>query len=252
MLYFYEDKKSSLLPKLLMKLYQDRNDIIFTGGAGNLSVDVKAALEESSECAVVFLDSVPQNEQVLSNYKALVGVASMYPDRVIPLPIVCAEYYFLKSLQYQPVFKDKELVEFCLSKKYYKDLPHLIGHEHHAVTFERFCKFVCRDYLHRCCYIRTKGRTPEDIRVYNVRDCRCEKCLEGCVDADILEKARRLAAQYPCVPVNPLGGTTKVLTWSDLKTLHRKLVAEFNTWAISYNEHLHKATTPEQLMTSIY
>mgnify|MGYP000110956930 CR=1 FL=1 len=104
---------------------------------------MKAALEESSECAVVFLDSVPQNEQVLSNYKALVGVASMYPDRVIPLPIVCAEYYFLKSLQYQPVFKDKELVEFCLSKKYYKDLPHLIGHEHHAVTFERFCKFVC-------------------------------------------------------------------------------------------------------------
>lgn len=252
MLYFYEDGKSSLIPKLLLTLYPDRSDIIFTEGAGNLARDVRTALKNSDECAVAFLDAVPQNKQALIYYGDLADAAADYPNRVMPLPIVCSEYYFLKSLKYQPVFKDKSLVEFCLSKQYYKDLPHLIGHEHHAVTFERFCKFVCRDYLHRCCYIRTKGRTPEDIRIYNVRDCRCEKCLEGCVDADILEKARRLAAQYPCVPVNPLGGATKVLTWSDLKTLHRKLVAEFNTWVISYNEHLHKATTPEQLMTSIY
>ena len=236
MKYFFEDREGSALSVFLRIPYGQREDIVFTAGSGNLETYVGKHLENQENTAVVYLDTVPNNLSTADIYRELATLSRATNYRCVVIPIVCVEYYFLRSLVGSTVIKDKSLVNLCVSKNYYLGESSLKKHSLKSYdTFERFCKMVCEYSLYRCASIRRSGKLSESHH-YTNDACPCHGKDTVCVEPDksLLEKASKFVSMFPCIPC---GGAVKrrVADLEEAWNAHRLLVKEFNSWSALYS-----------------
>lgn len=243
MMYLFEDASDADLSKFFLVSYapEATKSIFFSGGNGNLcSVAKKLLNAHKSESLVVYMDLIPNNQNVVAVYDSLRVLCKSYPDRMVIIPLVCAEYYYLRSLPYSSLALDLVLYKHCVSKIPYWDLPQLKSGVHKPksyASFEKLCKLICDSYLLKCCRIPRRGRIKES-HIYTVKQCKCEAPLRECRPTSVLEKSRRLLSQYPCVPLGSKHAVSKTFSFEDAKKLHVKLVREFNVWAQLYHTNL--------------
>ena len=95
MKYLLEDRRRSTLSQFLLREYTDdgKNNIIFTGGNGELLKKTHSILKsDPNENVVIFIDTVPENEETINTYNALALYAQKCKNegnlRVMVIPIV--------------------------------------------------------------------------------------------------------------------------------------------------------------------
>lgn len=236
MKYFFEDQEGSALSEFLRISYGRREDIVFTAGAGNLLVYAEEHLKNPENVAVVYLDTVPNNLSTEDIYKELAGLSKATDYHCVVIPIVCVEYYFLKSLVGSTVIKDKRLVDLCVLKDYYLHESSLKMHSAKSYdTFERFCKMVCEYSLYRCASIRRRGKLAKS-HYYTKDHCPCCSKDAACVEPNksLMEKSSKFVSMFPCIPQ---GGVVKrrIATLEEAWQKHRSLVEELNAWSARYS-----------------
>ena len=240
MMYLFEDASDADLSKFFLVSYASEaaQSIFFSGGNGNLcSVAKKLLNAHKSESLVVYMDLVPNNQNVTTVYDSLRVLCKNYLDRMVIIPLVCAEYYYLRSLPCSSLALDMELYKHCVDKLPYWDLPQLKNGVHKQksyASFEKLCKLICDSYLSKCCQIPRRGRI-KGSHIYTVKQCKCDAALKECRPMSVLEKSRRLLSQYPCVPLDSKHTVSKTFSFDDAKKLHVKLIREFNAWALLYH-----------------
>ncbi len=100
MIVIFEDKMDDLLSNLFRSAYSNCS-FIYSNGNGNLETLVRHYLDSSDEFIMVYLDTIPDNKDTINIYKTLARISRRNNFRVIVMPIVCAEYYFISSLSYE-------------------------------------------------------------------------------------------------------------------------------------------------------
>lgn len=223
-----EDSSQSTLVKFYNSAY---GETALIGAESNTRLPARARREARSGAQVVaFLDMVPDNELLLSFYTELRELYTVEKLDVITLPVVSAEFLFIKSLAYDELKLDKDACFMLLSKDvHYKDSAFVKAHKpEHSKSFERFSKLVCKYALKRCCCI---GRGS---RLYFDCDCACEDCT---IRDTLMQKAVRYVKQYGVGKPLNLPESTPI-TWENIFEIHKAYVAEYNRWVQEFNDKL--------------
>lgn len=234
--YFFEDKESSALSKLFRIIYKGREDIVFVNGSGNLCKPVSKHLQSSDSLAYVYLDTVPNNLATLAVYTQLKQLSIDTDYRCVVIPIICAEYYYLKSLGLSTVIKHTGAVQLCLTKRYYLDSEYLEKRSEGSYkTFERFCKMLCEYALYRCASINRRGAL-KPTHTYTTEKCPCSTKDAPCVETgkSLEEKAKLFVSEFPCIPRNEFV-ERRAVAWDTAWEDHRRLIEGFNAWSRLYS-----------------
>ncbi len=97
MIYIFEDKADDLISLLFKAGYSEKTAsmFIYTNGNGALISEAKKQLQNipNSEKICVFIDMAPGNKELYGIYRGLMKIAKQYTDRMIIMPLICAEYY---------------------------------------------------------------------------------------------------------------------------------------------------------------
>ena len=95
------------------------------------------------------LDLVPGNSSIVATYRNLKAVCKAYVNRAIVIPVVCMEYYFIKSIAAVNItlFKDHKIVTDCIEKKTFFESALIETREDfdYCKYFERFCKLIIKN-----------------------------------------------------------------------------------------------------------
>jgi len=227
--FYFEDDEASEIPQLFLAAYENTHNIVFTKGSGNIAALVERELEHSDVEVIAFLDLVPNNRLLRNAYNDLSALSKMYEYRCIALPIVCSEYYYLRSLQGSTVIRDSlKGFEYLDKVEFYKQ-PFLSKHKKSSYfSFERYCKLLCDDYLHPCARIRRKGSNANHR--YCTSNCLCDTAFDICAPQTLENKSKKLLTQYPATPYCSLHACTCRASTEDVWNLHRQLVDEYNVW----------------------
>ena len=240
MKYIFEDKKDDLISILFARGYSDISDFIYANGNGNI-IGIVNRLLGIGEDACVFLDTIPGNDSKYRIYKDLRLISMKNGYRVIVMPIVCAEYYFIKSIANKTkLFKTCTGVEECLNKRFYGEscLLHTAGKNYAAKckNFEKYCKLILMTTVIDC--VRHSRLNNSHYGEYYTNSCPCNRTYSRCENAPILHKSLDLLSQYPCVPSKSCAGSnnTRELSADEIWDVHRKLVREFNEMTVEFKE----------------
>ena len=234
MIYIFEDKADDLT-SLLFKAGYDKDTaskFIYAGGNGNLLKEAENQLchAQEAEKVCVFLDMVPDNKELHKIYSNLRRLCRQYTYRLIVMPIVCAEYYLIKSLSNEPVMKSKVGVDICINKEVYFSSPLIETNDDKKFckTFEKYCKLILLKNMENCAK-HSRGENEENIMygVYYTSDCICNRSMDNCVHKSLLDKALNFLQNYPYMPEESLLNREK-LSDNEIVLIHKKLVDEFN------------------------
>lgn len=231
MKFIFEDYADDILSLLFKKAYQPESadKFIYAEGNGNLEFETKKCLKETEDIIIVYLDTIPCNETVTNIYTKLRDLSIANNYRVIVFNIVCAEYYFIKSIYSSNLFVNREGVDLCVNRDFYLDSTLLKTRKDKkkVKTFEKFCKFIMDNSLIDCA--RTGNRNNNIYPSYYTKDCLCSNSINDCVEKSLKYKAFSYINQYPCVPSEGfLGRLNKILSLEGLWQVHRSLVNDYN------------------------
>lgn len=239
MKFIFEDFENDILSLLFKQAYQPESaaKFIYADGNGNLEFEAKKALEESEDVIVVYLDTIPCNKDTIEIYGKLRELSILNDYRVIVLNVVCAEYYFIKSIYSSNLFTNREGLDLCVNREFYLEsaLLKTKKDKNKAKTFEKFCKFILGHSLIDCA--RTKNRNNDIFPSYYTKDCLCLNSIDNCTSKSLRDKAISYVRQYPCIPSDGfLGKHGKFFELKDLWDLHRNLVNDYNHMAYRFME----------------
>lgn len=186
----------------------------------------------SGDDVIVYLDLVPDNSRLISVYRSLMDLTK--DDlRVAVLPIVCAEYAFIRSIVGVPgtIASDEVLHEILTKSLDYSKSSFAKRHSQKWLrSFETFCKLFCAKCLNeRCCSVDSNACASKP---YFSGDCNCSDCSTRLT---LLEKSVAYLGQLHIVP-SCSGVTSGSLSWDDVLECSRKLCIEYNQWAIHYGK----------------
>lgn len=240
----FEDKKDDILSILFRAAYPKEisEKFVYAGGNGNLASNVEYLLDKTNEKIFVYMDTVPANPELKRVYEKLKRLSKISDYRVIPINIVCAEYYFLqafgndKSIQISNVGLD-----IALTKKVYYNSPLIqtASDLDFTRTFEKYCKLVLIKNYKDCVKHTRKGSTSENKNLkygffYN-SNCLCLYADSLCLERDLMDKACRFVQEYPYYPEESYKMKKKEDTEEKVWNLHRRLVDEYNMVVEIYN-----------------
>jgi len=245
MIYIFEDHSNADISRLFKAAYDDekQKNFIYAEGNGNLADKAGYYLANSTETIVVFMDAIPDNKECYRIYREISCMSKRNGFRIVLLPIVCAEYYMIKSIRHLDMFADLGEVDRCIAK-----IPHitskLMSNKYKARycrNFEKYCKYIIRYNVSKTC-----------IKPYNIDQdingefykgaCTCQKSTSDCVEEPLSQKAERLLLSYKYVPSGSIATNVKNLTEKEIWDVHRKLVDEYNDFV---NEYI--AVNPKEL-----
>ena len=234
MIFVFEDMESDLLSKLFMSAYS-KNSFIYANGNGNIINRVTDLLENSGDIIIVYLDTIPDNKDTIDIYSNLKRLSRKNDFRIIVMPIVCAEYYFIKSLP-DFSFVSHLGLDVCRNKSYWKDSS-LVEDSDRKFTrnFEKFCKLILLKCVKNC--IRRSRYDNNLYGFYYTLDCFCSKSEDNCKEINIVDKAISYVKQYPIVPNNNFLGEHNFLSFDDFWEVHRTLVDDFNCMVDTYRKY---------------
>ena len=147
-------------------------------------------------------------------------------NRVIVLPIICAEFYILKLLSKNKMITDETKADIAFNFELYDEV--LQSNEvtdldvKFCKNFEKYCKLVTMKWVKECA--KTNG-TQE----YYTESCVCNTLKDNsCESYGLIQKAIDYVSQYPCVPEGSYTNDRKNLTVEEIWDIHRQLVVMFN------------------------
>jgi len=209
MKYILEDKSSSPLSKLFLRAYKGNSailsDIIFAeGNINTYKVTKKLLTDYPNDIIVVFLDMVPGSSEITGVYNKLRKLSIRNNYRIVVIPIVCFEYYFVSSFKDEGIFFDGSSVDFCRMKKPHFDSPILVNDIDRAycTSFERLCKLMLRKKVALCIRSDKKFSSSNSNYLRNryfIEDCNCGE-FDFCKNILLQDKAIRFIKGFPCFP----------------------------------------------------
>ena len=232
MIFIFEDKKTDLLSKLFMHAYKECS-FYYTEGNGNIISTVEELLTTTNEVMMVFLDTIPDNKDTIRIYKKLSVISRKNDFRIIVMPIVCAEYYFILSLS-DSIFTSHVGLDICKNKEYWRNSKLIETDEDRKFTknFEKYCKLI----LHKCVKdcARHSGEGNNLHGFYYDKDCLCCSSDSNCEKISLKDKAVNYVSQYPTFPGDGYLGKCDLLGDVDIWFIHRSLVDDFNRMVDKY------------------
>lgn len=101
MIFVFEDNEEDIISKFFRKAYpvQFTDSFVYAKGNGNIKNIVSDLLKISTENIVVYMDMIPGNKETAKIYKSLRDMSFKSQYRLVVLPVVCMEYYLVKSLK---------------------------------------------------------------------------------------------------------------------------------------------------------
>lgn len=236
MIFVFEDDKDDLLSRLFKAAYPREIADSFKSAEGNggFKKKVEKLLEDTEDIIAVFIDVVPDNDQTAQLYTTLRRDSRRNGNRVIVFPLVCSEYYFIKSIaKNHHLFETFQGVDFCINKKFYANSPLLNDSDSikFAKNFEKYCKLVLLKHnVVIDCVRRSRGEHNENYKYgyYYLKDCLCEYSNRTCTSKSLIQKSLDYVAEFPCVPNGTLVKRGRILDLNELWEIHKRLVAEYN------------------------
>lgn len=138
------------------------------------------------------MDMIPGNKETAKIYKSLRDMSFKSQYRLVVLPVVCMEYYLVKSLKASQVMKSQAGVDICINKDVYFDSPLIVTDidKSFVKNFEKYCKLILIKNLKKCA--SHSGKTTE-VRYgkYYLKDCFCQYEETECIEEKLLAKVER-------------------------------------------------------------
>lgn len=228
MIYIFEDMKEDILSEFFRKAYPSKiaDKFIYTNGNGGIKSTAKELLETTQDTIIVFWDFYPTNKSIVDIYRDLRKKSIAHDNRIIVLPIVCAEFYILKLLRKNEMITDENKANIAFDFDLYDEI--LQSNEvtdsdvKFCKNFEKYCKLVTMKWVKECA--KTNG-TQE----YYTESCVCNTLNDNkCLSRELTQKAIDYISQYPCVPAGSYTDDIKQLTVDEIWDIHRQLVNMFN------------------------
>ena len=239
MIFVFEDKKNDLLSVLFRYAYSE-SDFVYAEGNGNLVSLAEKYLDSTDDIITVFLDTIPDNKVTADIYNDLRRLSLRNNLRVLVLPIVCAEYYFIRTLP-KCYTGSISAMGVCLNKEYWRNCNFVSSDDKKFVkNFEKFCKLFLKKDIIDC--IRTSRGKDNDNKLYGfyyLKDCLCDCSSNICNEISLRNKAIKFVSQYPIFPKENFLGCLSCFGSCDIKRLwliHRKLVDEYNNFVEKYRK----------------
>lgn len=201
--FVYEDKGLSLYSgnidctpssQLLLKC-ECGSDISFSCGAPLFEDELIACARKYENAQIVgFFDAPPGNSAAKRKYNIIVHrseVLSEYRNRIVVIPVICTEYFILKSLnqvgtlrlnnQYLSLYNELENMNFSM----YRELK--------FSSLEKAYKSILSSSILRCCINKS------DLGKYYKESCVCmDSCSVISQDISLKDKANLLYISFPC------------------------------------------------------
>lgn len=219
-----EDKEDSPFVKLFNAAYPE--EVLYCSGGNGELVDWARSLADAEHKVLVYMDMVPDNREIKHIYNALLDLYYTEKLDVLVLPIVCAEYAFIKSVVGvgKTIYSQSGLNVILNKSLQYVSLAG--SGTHSSKNFEKFCKSFCKRCLNKeCCSVESNEAALKQPYFADS----CAKC-EGCsVKFTLARKSSLFLAQYPVIPSLSTSGLG-VLSWTNILNISYRLVDEFNYW----------------------
>ena len=231
MIYVFEDKREDVLSEFFRKAYPEdvSERFVYTNGNGAILSKVEQLLNCTHEIIVVFLDFYPTNNSITKIYSRLHYESRKNDNRVIVLPIVCAEFYLLKFLDKNNMITDKRKADIVLNFELFDDV--LRSNDFTEIdikfctTFEKYCKLVTMKWVEDCA---KTNKTQE----YYTENCKCETLSNSdCISYELEQKSIDYIGQYPYVPKSTYDNEVEDSDVEEIWDVHRQLVGMFNSIA---------------------
>lgn len=231
MIYIFEDHESDPIPRLFMKSYDEEtaSEFIYTRGNGNIKSILDDVLKQN-DTIILFLDVVPGNDSLNRLYKIYRRKSITNDYKIIIMPIIGAEYYFIKSIQKEPVHTNADEIKNCVERKSFFDSPVISTPQDREFCkyYERYCKLILEKLVFDCIRNNTDDGINSKFRVYFNEDCKCEEPEACCREKTLFKKSESLVRAYPYVPSGSRLKNITFLSVDDLWKIHRQLVDEHN------------------------
>ena len=246
--YIFEDHPDDCLSKMLLKCFilDDYHKVVFSKGNGGIKNIAQQHLKEGFR-VYAFLDTVPGNKSITDKYYQLLDIQRDNYNFVL-IPIVCAEYYLLRSLHSWQFGINTEILRICTNKEvyFYDPVAHIskpTDNEPSCKTFEKMCKGIINRYGNWCL---RKEKGPDTTRYEEMNnslkkfyeeDCRCCIARDNCERCSIIEKLERIVKEYPIFPSCSLFTISKLnLSRNELLSVCDALVTEYNSFSAMLRE----------------
>ena len=203
MYYVFEDEETQGISQLILTAYKDeaRAKIKFSSGRGNLLRLAGKLIRETGDSVCAFVDLVPDGKDTVDSFRKLLCFEAENRDKFIVIPIICIEYYLIKSIANSDVSLDSEEISRCLSICNYTESR--LVHNNWTGTFEKYCKKVVDSAFKRCLRHRDKILNTKVNCYYTRCDCPCNIGYQsdGCTTISRLHKAFKLLSMLYVIPI---------------------------------------------------
>lgn len=201
MVYLFEDKKDSVLSRLFIEAFESsvKKDIIFKGNNSELQPAVEFYLNSEEEVAI-FVDLVEDNSNTVGIFRNLWRIQLENPDIIKVVPLICSEYYLLRSIENTKLVTNRRILDICLHSLCHREDTEWVNQKkNRKVSFEHYCKHVIKQGLVDC--FRVKGRQKRE-KFYYEQPCICTDPFNTdiCFEQSIIDKALKYVKEYPVLP----------------------------------------------------
>ena len=237
MIYIFEDHPEADISLLFKSAYNGKiaNSFIYAKGNGDLVDKVRSCLLNTADMIVVFMDTIPGNKDCYTIYRELGHISKKNNNRVVVLPIICAEYYMIKSIQNEELFIDMDETNRCINK-----IPHITSKlmkytdkARFCKNFEKYCKYILKYNTSKDC-LKPYNKIDDINGEYYKESCTCEMSTSDCLQKTLSEKAINLLVSYKYVPSGSIAVNVSDVTEADIWDIHRELVDEYNSFVDEY------------------
>lgn len=206
MVFLFEDSPTSLFATFLTKAFdpQKMPSYIFCKGASGLlqkATDIVSSNQE--EVVIPFLDVVYDNVMTYSHYIGFCSLFKKFGGRVVPIPVVCTEHTFVRSISNMDLVKDAESYRICVEALDWHQSGLIQTPEDikSAKNFEHFCKLFMMKGVVPCLSTSKDQAECQSTKFlqYYTDTCRCMDALPSCGDETVAQKATLFLYQYPLV-----------------------------------------------------
>lgn len=223
MIYVFEDNGNDVFSNLLKYAYPEEisSKFIYTCGSSRIESIVEPLIKDG-ECITVFMDLVPDNEELVKLYRRLSVMSRDNCYRLVVITIPCIEYEFILSVK---DIISNEFTGRCISYSDYNDLIEVVNVDENKkiTTFEQYCKAVVKHKMLRC--MSTDTRINNEY-IYFTKDC----------DSKTLrDKSLSLLMQYPVIPYGITDSRFESVSGINLWDAHRKCIDLYNDAVMRFN-----------------
>lgn len=218
---------------VLSKLFRSSLDeqvgknIIYAKSSSNIETIIKPLLCDTDDAICIFMDLPPGNKELVSIYKNLSAICKLYSKTAIIIPIICMEYYFIKSIaNFNNLFTNHSIVTDCVDKRPFFNSELIITKEDkkYCKYFERYCKLILMKNVKDC--IRTECNGNPRYGFYYLKDCTYNNKEIYCRDNSLVQKSQDFIKSFIFTRFSEYCDISYIDTY--LQSLHNKAVDDYN------------------------